>query len=62
VAWLERLDSRAARRSPAVRWPYLAARAFLIALGAYLLAGMLGQRYGLWTIQEYGAFIWAPFR
>ena len=39
MAWLARLDARAARWPRPVRWPYLSLKYLLITLGVYLAIG-----------------------
>lgn len=54
MAWMARLDARAARWPRPLRWPYRALKWTLVLLGAYLLIGWYVVTFGwltaLWFI------------
>jgi hypothetical protein len=43
MAWLARLDARAAKWPRPLRWPYVTLKWFLAAMGLYMLIGMAFQ-------------------
>ena len=47
MAWLAEIDTRARRRPPVLRWPYIGTKWALIALGVYLALGLAWQGNGL---------------
>lgn len=63
MPWLAKLDARAARWSRPVRYPYLALKWLLVALGAYCLVGVYVQKWGwpaaLWLLLAPAAYgVW----
>lgn len=48
MAWLAKLDARAARCSRLIHWPYLALKWYIVFLGAFVWLGLWWQRH--WSL------------
>jgi hypothetical protein len=48
MAWLDRLDKKAASWPTPARWSYVALKWYLIALGAFALIRVSLDRTGIW--------------
>ncbi len=50
MAWLERLDARAAYWPTPTRWLYTGVKWYLVALGGFALARVFLDRVGIWSL------------
>lgn len=50
MAWLSELEARVVKWPAPARWLFFGAKWYLIAVGAFLLLGLMGERMGLWTL------------
>lgn len=50
MAWLSELDAKRSKWPAPARWAYSGVKWCLIAVGAFILLGLMGERMGLWTL------------
>lgn len=57
MAWLAKLDARAARLPKPIYWPYLAIKWYIVALGAGVWFGLWWQRHPLLAVGQGAVFL-----